>query len=383
MESVADPAGSGSARFLEASFTALDRYRGNPAAPLRFLLFRGGLPDLARRGQELAFPGLPYADAVSADPVSGIPRPGESGPVDGALPDPVSVPCRYVCAEADEDPEPHAYGLLDLSYDPDTRRYRHPRQRFPDPREPVIYPCDAPDDLTLFETAVLLARYPYRLPEGGFVVDVPRNLSPMFQRDLLTLILTGRDPGSALEWLGRTGFLDAYWPELAALRGVSHSKEYHPEGDVWAHTLETFRYRKLSEFRLSLGLLLHDTGKPESRSAEGRRFDRHSEIGARLARRFLERLGFARDLSEDVEFLVRRHMMPAALPRLPLNRVQEDLEHPLFPILLELYRCDELSTFRGPDGYYQACAAYRQYLRNVRNPYRNPDGRKVQRMFLE
>ncbi|HRZ90830.1 MAG TPA: hypothetical protein P5117_15220, partial [Spirochaetia bacterium] len=134
MESVADPAGSGSARFQEASFTALDRYRGNPAAPLRFLLFRGGLPDLARRGQELAFPGLPYADAVSANAVSGIPRPGESGPVDGALPDPVSVPCRYVCAEADEDPEPHAYGLLDLSYDPETRRYRHPRQRFPDPR---------------------------------------------------------------------------------------------------------------------------------------------------------------------------------------------------------------------------------------------------------
>jgi len=91
MESVADPAGSGSARFQEASFTALDRYRGNPAAPLRFLLFRGGLPDLARRGQELAFPGLPYADAVSANAVSGIPRPGESGPVDGALPDPVSA----------------------------------------------------------------------------------------------------------------------------------------------------------------------------------------------------------------------------------------------------------------------------------------------------
>ncbi len=378
MESIADPSGSGSSRFLEASFTALDRYRGNPAAPLRFILFRGGLPDLARQGVDLDFPGLPYADAASAD--SGR---TERGPSDPADPAPASSPCRYVCAEADEDPEPHAYGHLDLTYDPELRRYRHPRQRYPDPREPVIYPSDAPEDLILFETAVLLARYPYRLPEGGFSVEVPAGLSPVFQRDLLTLILTGRDPGAALEWLGETGFLDAYWPELAALRGVGHSKEFHPEGDVWAHTLETFRYRKLSELRLSLGLLLHDTGKPESRSAEGRRFDRHSEIGARLARRFLERLGFSRGLAEEVEFLVRRHMMPAALPRLPLNRVQEDLEHPLFPILLELYRCDELSTFRGPDGYYQACAAYRQYLRNVRNPYRNPDGSKTLRMFLE
>lgn len=378
MESIADPPGSGGARFLEASFTALDRYRGNPPAPLRFLLFRGGLADLARQGFELAFPGLTYADAASPEP-----GPGTSDASASALPEPVSTPCRYVCAEAYEDPEPHAYGHLDLTYDPETRRYRHPRSRYPDPREPVIYPCDAPEELVLFETAVLLARYPYRLPEGGFSVSVPGNLSPLFQRDLLTLILTGRDPGAALEWLGRTGFLDAYWPEMAALRGVNHSKEYHPEGDVWAHTLETFRYRKLSELRLSLGLLLHDTGKPGARSSEGRRFDRHSEIGARVARRFLDRLGFPRNLSEDVEFLVRRHMMPAALPRLPLTRVQEDLEHPLFPMLLELYRCDELSTFRGPDGYYQACAAYRQYLKNVRNPYRNPDGRKVQRMFLD
>jgi len=147
--------------------------------------------------------------------------------------------------------------------------------------------------------------------------------------------------------------------------------------------LETFRYRKLSDLRLSLGLLLHDVGKPLSRAADGRRFDRHSEIGARLARRFLERLDFTRALADDVEFLIRRHMMPAALPRLPLNRVREDLENPLFPMLLELYRCDELSTFRGPDGYYEACAAYRQYLKNVRNPYRNPDGRKAQRIFLE
>ncbi len=369
MDSAADPSPSGGARFLESSFTALDRYRGNPAAPLRFLLFRGGLADLARLGYELEFPGLPYADAASPD---------LRGPEGTPAP-----PCRYVCADPEEEPEPHAYGYLDLTFDPESRSYRHPRRRFPDPREPVIYPSDAPDDRTVFETAVLLARFPYRLPEGGFSVGVPRNLSPLYQRDLLSLILTGRDPGAALEWLGETGFLGTYWPELAALRGVDHSKEFHPEGDVWAHTLETFRYRKLTELRLSLGLLLHDTGKPASRSAEGRRFDRHSEIGARLARRFLERLGFARSVADDVEFLVRRHMMPAALPRLPLNRVQEDLEHPLFPMLLELYRCDELSTFRGPDGYYQACAAYRQYLRNVRNPYRNPDGSKSLKIFLE
>ena len=369
MEHAVDPSSGGRARFFEASFTALDRYRGYPTAPLRFLLFRGGLPELARLGYELEFPGLPYSDASS---------PESLGAQRTAVP-----PIRYVCAEADEEPEPHAYSLLDLTYDPEHKLFRHPRRTFPDPREPVLYPDDAPDDRVLFETAVLLARYPYRLPESGFSVRVPRDLSAAFQRDLLSLVITGRDPGAALEWLGDTGFLDAYWPEISGLRGVVHSKDFHPEGDVWAHTLETFRYRKLSDLRLSLGLLLHDSGKPLSRASEGHRFDRHSEIGARQARRFLGRLEYPPAVTADVEFLVRRHMMPAALPRLPMNRVLEDLENPLFPMLLELYRCDELSTFRGPDGYYEACAAYRQYLKNVRNPYRNPDGTKALRMFLE
>ena len=132
--------------------------------------------------------------------------------------------------------------------------------------------------------------------------------------------------------------------------------------------METFRYRKLPDFRLSLALLLHDTGKPIAASAEGRRFDRHAELGANTAERFMRRLGFPSRLIGEVSYLVRYHMLPAALPRLPLNRSQDAVENPLFPVLLELYKCDELSTFRGPEGYYEACAAYRGYLRNCRNP---------------
>jgi poly(A) polymerase len=70
-------------------------------------------------------------------------------------------------------------------------------------------------------------------------------------------------------------------------------------------------------------------------------------------------------------------MMPAALPRLPLQRTQETLESPLFPILLELYRCDEASSFKGLDNYYESAAAYQNYLRNVKNPYRSADGKKL------
>jgi poly(A) polymerase len=239
-----------------------------------------------------------------------------------------------------------------------------------------------PPEQLLFEAAILVSRYPYEL-EAETLLPLPRDFGLDSQRDLLTLMLTGPTPERGLELLRRSGFVDAYWPELAELAGLDQSKEYHPEGDAWAHTLETFRHRKLPALGLSLALLLHDVGKPKAEQVEGRKFDRHAEIGSAVAERFLGRLGFSRRLVDDVSFLVRYHMMPAALPRLPANRSAGVIDDPRFPILLELYKCDELSTFRGPDGYYEACAAYRTWLKNSRNPWRGSDGKKLARMYLE
>jgi poly(A) polymerase len=228
-----------------------------------------------------------------------------------------------------------------------------------------------------------------RLPEG----PPPQKEE---QRTLLCGLLCSPNPGLGLEFLKYGGFLAEFWPELAQLDDVDHSKEFHPEGNVWKHTLETFRYRKSGDRKsskpglggtkksydlcLSLGLLLHDVGKASAESSGNHRFEGHAELGAREARRFLERLGFEPSLIADVYYLVRNHMLPAALPRLPLTRTEEILESPLFPILLELYRCDESSSFKGLDGYYESSAAYQSYLKYRRNPYRSADGKKFSRM---
>jgi poly(A) polymerase len=55
----------------------------------------------------------------------------------------------------------------------------------------------------------------------------------------------------------------------------------------------------------------------------------------------------------------------------------------LFPILLELYRCDLSSTFRGPDGYYRACRIYRSFLKNVSNPFRDAAGKKLVKLYVD
>ncbi|MDR0315697.1 MAG: HD domain-containing protein [Treponema sp.] len=248
----------------------------------------------------------------------------------------------------------------------------------------------------LMDGAMIAAKY---FPEtgsreireiAGLLCSLPEGPPPGIeeQRHLLSGLLGAANPGPGFELLKSGGFIAEFWPELAVLDNVDHAKEFHPEGNVWTHTLETLRYRKSGahgtacaagtdfDLRLSLGLLLHDVGKPLSESAGSRRFDGHAELGERQARRFLERLGFDSPLTRDVCYLVRNHMLPAALPHLPLIRTGEIMASPLFPALLELYRCDESSSFKGLDGYYESSAAYQSYLKHRRNPYRSADGKK-------
>jgi poly(A) polymerase len=347
--------------FWETSYSALDAYHGLEPAPVRFVAVAANLIELAKASDTLEFRGLPYAEAS---------LPSREGLV--------HLRCVDSRFRADETP---AFAPLDLFREPGTLSFHDPREVYPSLRLPLLEPRSGDGD-SLFDAAVLVSRYDYALPPD-WKPRAPTTMSIDMQRDLLSLLLTAPHPERGLEVLREAGFVEAFWPELALLPGTSQSKEYHPEGDAWEHTLETFRHRKQPELRLSLALLLHDTGKPKSVSVGGRRFDRHAEIGRTVAGRFLRRLEFDAHLADDVEFLVRWHMLPAALPRLPVDRAREALEDPRFPLLLELYRCDELSTFRGPEGYYEACAAYREWLRNARNPWRDEEGKKLVRLYVE
>jgi poly(A) polymerase len=249
------------------------------------------------------------------------------------------------------------------------------------------------------EASLLLARY-------GFKTDLPpENFSPVTdevtteafrretppgpetQRVFLSCLLVSPRPDLGLEFLKRSGFLRELWPLLASLDDVDHSKEFHPEGNVWNHTLETFRHRKPAssgafDLRLSLGLLLHDIGKPASTSTGSHRFEGHAELGAGAAARFLRRLGYGASFVDDIFYLVKNHMLPAALKRLPLSKTEEIMASPLFPTLMELYRCDESSSWKGLDGFYENSAAYQTYLKNLKNPYRSNDGKKIRQSSI-
>ncbi|GHV67126.1 hypothetical protein AGMMS49928_03470 [Spirochaetia bacterium] len=370
-------------------YSALDSYMGFDSLPFTWVETDADISALARLFEGIRFPGAALADAV----------------VDG---EGAGEHCYFRCIDPDEKLK-FSFSLLSFTQDWKTRRFQDPGELYPliremrDGRRERLRerPQEEPwwGGLTqgtgryraLMDAALILARYDGNQENDfdGLFRELPGDEPPRNeeQRVFLCSLLLSPHPGRGFTLLKSQGFIDEIWPELALMDQVNHSKEFHPEGNVWDHTLETFRYRKTAsrgaaaprphDLRLSLGLLLHDLGKPLSESSGSRRFDGHAELGARAAGKFLRRLEFDSSFIEDIFYLIKNHMLPAALPRLPLQRTGEVMASPLFPTLMELYRCDESSSFKGLDGYYQSSAAYQSYLRNRMNPYRSADGKKL------
>lgn len=247
------------------------------------------------------------------------------------------------------------------------------------------------------EIALLVSSFGY-VPDSSLMGEIRRDpaeelsekpgrysalLTPQEQRFILGGTLTGAHAEAGLNILMRSGFIEAHWPLLGAMNGVLHSKEHHPEGNVWKHTLETFSHRKIHDLPLALALLLHDCGKSYAQEQNGNRFDRHAQIGAHKARLFLKNLLYSGEMIDKVEFLVQHHMIPGAVSGMPVYRTEKIMASPLFPDLLELYRCDISSTYRGPEGYYRACRTYRAFLKHSHNPFRTSDGKKRLRLLVE
>lgn len=118
------------------------------------------------------------------------------------------------------------------------------------------------------------------------------------------LLLKGVRPSLGLEFLQRTGLIETF-PELAALVGVAQDPAWHPEGDVWTHTLmvvdEAARLRgSANDEALMFAALCHDLGKAHTTEQDetGRvRSPAHDRAGVALAETFLERLRVARALT--------------------------------------------------------------------------------------
>ncbi len=166
-------------------------------------------------------------------------------------------------------------------------------------------------------------------------------------RDELVRILTEGGARRGFEMLDASGMLADILPEVAAMKGVEQPPEYHPEGDVWTHTLLLLEQLANPTPTLALGALLHDVGKPGTFRVAGRiRFDGHVEEGVRLTRGIMSRLRFSRDETERVEALVANHMKFKDAGHMKESTLKRFLRMPDFAEHLELHRLDVLSSNR-------------------------------------
>ncbi|MBO7620073.1 MAG: HD domain-containing protein [Victivallales bacterium] len=132
------------------------------------------------------------------------------------------------------------------------------------------------------------------------------------------LLLKGRKPSKGLAFLRDCGWID-YYPELKALIGCKQEPEWHPEGDVWEHTLRVLdaaatmrHYAETENLVLMLAALCHDFGKPLTTKVDerGRIISHaHDEAGVAPAAAFIRRIWNKKEL-DDVMPLVKRHMLP-------------------------------------------------------------------------
>ena len=179
-----------------------------------------------------------------------------------------------------------------------------------------------------------------------------RTVSAERVREELIRILTEGGARRGFELLDATGLLTDLLPEVAAMKGVAQPPEFHPEGDVWIHTLLLLEKLDHASPTLALGALLHDVGKPPTfRVAERIRFDGHVEAGVALARRILERLRTSRADAEQIEALIANHMRFKDVPRMKGSTLKRFLRLPKFEEHLELHRLDCLAAHGQLDNY--------------------------------
>lgn len=119
----------------------------------------------------------------------------------------------------------------------------------------------------------------------------------------------GERAGDALKLLYDTGLLQIILPEAARMKGVKQPPEFHPEGDVFEHTVIALNLLNKPSVTLAMATLLHDIGKPPTMKIADRiRFNLHNKVGADIALDICRRLNFPQKQQEKIVSLVERHM---------------------------------------------------------------------------
>jgi len=210
----------------------------------------------------------------------------------------------------------------------------------------------AEDKLRMVRAIRFAARFEYTIDPATLAAI--QRLAPQIHqvsreriREELTKMLTEGHAKRAFQLLDESDLLHEILPEIEKMKGVQQPPEYHPEGDVFVHTLKLLEQLEPGVSRtLAWGALLHDVGKPPTfRVAPDRiRFDGHVDVGVAMARDICHRLRMSNDDTEQILALVDNHMKFADTMKMKESTLKRFLRLPKFPEHLALHKLDCLGS---------------------------------------
>src|SRR5216684_3855374 len=220
----------------------------------------------------------------------------------------------------------------------------------------------AEDKLRMMRAVRFAARFGFDIEAETFRairrhVGEIRQVSPERLHEELTKMLTEGAARRAFELLDETWLLQQVLPEIGAMKGVEQPPQYHPEGDVWIHTLLMLEGLPADASpTLAWGVLLHDVGKPPTfqsaaETGDRIRFNHHVQVGVRMAEAICRRLRFSNEETEQISALVANHMRFGAVEAMKKSTLKRFVRLPRFDEHLALHRLDCLSSHRHLESF--------------------------------
>ena len=224
------------------------------------------------------------------------------------------------------------------------------------------------DKLRLLRAVRFAARLNFTLDETAIREKAAEIIQVSAERirDELTRILTEGGARRGFELLDSLGLLARILPEAVRMHGVAQPPQYHPEGDVWTHTMLLLEKLPAScSATLAWGALLHDIGKPATYQppnpnvpGDRIRFNGHVEVGVRIAEEICSRLRFSNDAAAQIVALVKNHMRFGDIREMRAATLKRFLRLPYFEEHLALHYLDVASAHGDLSLYEIAKAAY-------------------------
>ena len=218
------------------------------------------------------------------------------------------------------------------------------------------------DKLRMMRAVRFAARFGFEIEHNTFAsirrhAGAVTDVSAERIREELTKLLTEGAARLGFELLEKSWLLSIVLPEIAAMKGVPQPPQFHPEGDVWIHTMLMIEQLQAgSSSTLAWGVLLHDIGKPPtyrpaSKTGDRIRFDHHVDVGVKMAEAICRRYRFSNEETEQVLALVANHMRFKDVGEMKTSTLKRFVRLPHFEEHMELHRLDCLSSHRNLDSY--------------------------------